>query len=153
MIKGLNIKGQNKEERYALASLINKEARLRQLNEKVFVKAFNNLAKEIKLNNVENLKLLMAIVEDVVMCEVERVNAELTSQFEAEGLANGFEDEVYYIQGYEDEICLMVIIENGVINVTMEDTRKANIYGDDTIIIEKTYKTVKGAVKFIEKYI
>lgn len=152
MIKGLNIKGQNKEERYALAGLINKEAKLRQLNEKVFVKAFNSFAKEIKLNNVENLRLLMSIVEDVVMSEVEKVNAKLTLQFEAAGFANCLEDEVYFIQGYEDEISLMATIENGVINVTMEDTRKANIYGDDTIIIEKTYKTVKGAVKFIESY-
>lgn len=153
MIKGLNIQATNKNERYALAHLINLEAQARELNEEVFVKAFTTFANEIKPSNVEQLETLMAIVTDVVSSKIEEVNEKLTIEFEKAMDIYAVEDGVYYMEGYEEEISLMASIENGVINVTMEDTRKANIYGDDTVVIKKTYKTVKGAVKFIEKYL
>ena len=153
MIKGLNIQATNKNERYALAHLINLEAQARELNEEVFVKAFTTFANEIKPSNVEQLETLMAIVTDVVSSKIEEVNEKLTIEFEKAMDIYAVEDDVYYIEGYEEEINLMASIENGVINVTIEDTRKANIYGDDTVVIKKTYKTVKGAVKFIEKYL
>ena len=153
MIKGLNIQATNKNERCALAHLINLEAQARELNEEVFVKAFTTFANEIKPSNVEQLETLMAIVTDVVSDKIKEVNEKLTSEFEKAMDVYAVEDDVYYMEGYEEEISLMASIENGVINVTMEDTRKANIYGDDTVVIKKTYKTVKGAVKFIEKYL
>ena len=153
MIKGLNIQATNKNERYALAHLINLEAQARELNEEVFVKAFTTFANEIKPNNVEQLETLMAIVTDVVSDKIQEVNEKLANEFEKAMDVYAVEDDVYYMEGYEEEISLMASIENGVINVTMEDTRKANIYGDDTVVIKKSYKTVKGAVKFIEKYL
>ena len=153
MIKGLNIQATNKNERYALAHLINLEAQARELNEEVFVKAFTTFVNEIKPSNVEQLETLMAIVTDVVSDKIKEVNEKLANEFEKAMDVYDVEDDVYYMEGYEEEISLMASIENGVINVTMEDTRKANIYGDDTVVIKKTYKTVKGAVKFIEKYL
>ena len=153
MIKGLNIQATNKNERHALAHLINLEAQARELNEEVFVKAFTTFVNEIKPSNVEQLETLMAIVTDVVSDKIKEVNEKLANEFEKAMDVYAVEDDVYYMEGYEEEISLMASIENGVINVTMEDTRKANIYGDDTVVIEKTYKTVKGAVKFIEKYL
>lgn len=152
MIKGLNIKGLNKEERYTLVGLTRMEEKAMKLNEKAFVKAFNTFTNEVKPATVAELEMVMAMTMDIVMEKVEEVNVKLAKELES-AINTSQVDGVYYIEGFNDEISIMASIANGEISVTIEDTRKANMYGDDTVVIEKSYKTVKGAVKFIEKYL
>ena len=116
-----------------------------------------------KSNDTRNLDIYKVRLEDgrVGMVHANNIREEVKlNALETEMKANNIEfyemeDNYYTIETGSEELDITIEIEDGEYRVYICEKEEVNNFGDcnEEVLEEKYYKTVKGAIRLVRKYV
>ena len=116
-----------------------------------------------KGNDCRNLDIYKVRLEDgrVGMVYADNIREEVKlNALEAEMKANNIEfyemeDNYYTIETGSEELNITIEIENDKYRVYICENEEVNNFGDynEEVLEEKYYKTIKGAIRLVKKYV